>query len=494
MTGKTLRILFIASEAEPLVKVGGLGDVAGALPSALLDLPTEITEPYKLDIRLCIPFYSCIKTQNLDLKKIMEVKVKKAHGEETGAVYQTALGNLPLYLIRGRPISQSPTVYSLDTKLDGKKFAFFSLAVLEFIKHSEWKPDILHANDWHTALAIHTINQLRKKEKNFRKISTLITLHNLPFMGAGTEAALTEYDIHPSKDINLPVWARTLPLPMGLSAVDRIVTVSPNYARELLTAEFGCNLQSFFKINNKKLQGIINGLDTKIWDPKTDACISYPFDYSNLENKNKNKADLQKTLKLPHDDNCPLMVSISRMDQQKGVDIILDGLRRVKKLPWQAVVLGSGDPKLEKATQVVAKEFPHRFLGINKYDPVLSHQLYAAADIYMMPSRYEPCGLSQLIAMNYGCIPVARNTGGLHDTIRQTYSSRPGTGFLFQKADPESFANHVEIALAAYAQKPFWLKIQKNAMEQDFSWKISAQAYFETYRSLFEKGAQNNVT
>lgn len=489
MTSRTLRILFVASEAEPLIKVGGLGDVAGALPKALLNLPFEKTRPFRLDVRLCIPFYSCLNIRNLQLIKTSTVIVSKNVGTETGEIFKTTIGNMPIYLIKGRPISKSPGVYSLDTKQDGDKFVFFSLAVLEFIRSSDWKPDIIHANDWHTALSIYALKSIDRNKKYFRNTFTLITLHNLPFMGAGTEAALADYGIPASNDKNLPVWARTLPLPMGLSAADQIVAVSPNYARELLTAHFGCSLQSFFRTNQGKLQGIINGLDMDIWNPKKDPCINHPFDLSTIEDKKKNKFALGKSLKLPTDEDIPLLVSISRMDQQKGVDILLDGLRLIKHLPWQAVVLGSGNPELEKATRSLAKELRHRFKGIYAYDPVLSHQLYAAADIFLMPSRYEPCGLSQLIAMNYGAIPVATNTGGLHDTIRQTYPKRPGTGFLFQKADPRSFASQLSVAISTYAHKSFWKKIQKKAMSQDFSWEVSARAYFDVYKSLIEKGA-----
>lgn len=489
MTSRTLRILFVASEAEPFIKVGGLGDVAGALPKALMNLPFESTKPFRLDVRLCIPFYSCLNIRNLKLIKTSTVIVSKNDSAETGEIFETSIGNLPVYLVKGRPISKSPAVYSLDTRQDGDKFTFFSLAVLEFIQSSDWKPDIIHANDWHTALSVYALKSLARNKNSFKNVSTLITLHNLPFMGAGTEAALADYGIPASNDKNLPVWARTLPLPMGLSAADQIVAVSPNYARELLTTRFGCNLQTFFRAYQNKLQGIINGLDTDIWDPKKDPCISHPFDLSTIENKEKNKNIIKKSLKIPLTDDIPLLVSISRMDQQKGVDILLDGLRLIKDLPWQAVVLGSGNPKLEKATQTLAKELRHRFKGIFTYDPVLSHQLYAAADIFLMPSRYEPCGLSQLIAMNYGAIPVATNTGGLHDTIQQTYPKRPGTGFLFQKADPRSFASQLSVAISTYAHKSFWKKIQKKAMSQDFSWEVSARAYFDVYKSLIEKGA-----
>lgn len=483
----SLRVLFIASEAEPLVKVGGLGDVAGALPQALLDLPTTTTGNYKLDVRLCIPFYPCINAEALNPNKILNLKVKKGSSYESAEVFQGELGNLPVYLIKGPPINSSGNVYSLDTRMDGEKFAFFSLAALELIKSGDWKPDILHANDWHTALAIHCLHSQQKVEKSFKKISTIVTLHNLPFMGAGTEAALVEYKIPPSLDPNLPKWARTLPLPMGLSAADRIVAVSPNYAKELLTAEFGNDLQSFFKLNQEKLSGIINGLDTKTWNPFSDKYILQNYNFMTLEGKKLNKVQVLKSHHLTGSIKAPLLISISRMDQQKGIDIILDALRKIAKYRWQAIVLGSGNPKLEKANKALEKEFPGRFRAIVKYDPALSHQLYSAADIYMMPSRYEPCGLSQLIAMNYGCIPVARNTGGLHDTIRQTYPNRPGTGFLFQKATPDALAEKLVESLSAIKNKPFWTRIQKNAMQKDFSWKVSAAAYFDLYRQLVEK-------
>lgn len=484
MTKRLIRVLFIASEAEPLVKVGGLGDVAGALPKALQEASRGPSCSVDLDVRLCIPFYSCINSEKLSLQRIDKFSIPTKKNPVPGEIYQGSLDGLPLYLIKGKPISESPTIYNLDTEKDGEKFAFFSLAVLEFIRNSDWKPDIIHANDWHTALTLHCLRIAQETEIVFKKIHGIITLHNLPFMGAGTEKALAKYQITPSKDPALPEWAKTLPLPMGLSAAQKIIAVSPNYAHELFSAEFGNSLQSFFKANSEKVMGIINGLDCQAWNPQSDSKIRQTFDVSSLDKRIENKESLLHDLHLDPDNKIPLLVSISRMDQQKGVDIILAGLQKIANLKWRAVILGSGNPRLEKAVKEMEKKHPDRVKAINRYDPTLSHRLYAAADIYMMPSRYEPCGLSQLIAMHYGCVPVARNTGGLHDTIQQTNPGRPGTGYLFQKADAISFSTKLSTAIKDYKNKSFWQKIQVKGMKQDFSWQKSARAYLDVYSEL----------
>jgi len=240
--------------------------VAGALPKAIRSLPLELTDNREVDIRLCIPYYSCINSNDLRIFRC-SIHSYKNEGKEDGIIFCTLTGNIPIYLISGKPISKSREVYSRNTSEDGEKFTFFSLAILEMIKKLDWKPDIIHANDWHTALTIHALQH--NKDQSLQKIHTIITLHNLPFMGAGTLRALQEYQVVPSQDMTLPEWARTLPLPMGLSAADRIIAVSPHYAREIMRPAFGCNLQRFLKTHGDKVSGILNGLDTSVWDPET---------------------------------------------------------------------------------------------------------------------------------------------------------------------------------------------------------------------------------
>jgi starch synthase len=310
-----------------------------------------------------------------------------------------------------------------------------------------------------------------------------MTLHNLPFMGAGTEPALTQFVIPPSVDEDLPVWARTLPLPLGLASVDKIIAVSPNYAREIQKKEVGCGLDLFFRSRKNNVDGILNGIDTEIWDPGIDPDIAHNFDKDTLHLRLENKRKIQVDLGFPRSDNVPLLVMVSRMDIQKGVDLVLEGLKLIADLPWQAVLLGSGDPILEAGCKKLAKTYPKKVKAILRFDSNLSHQLFAGSDILLMPSRYEPCGLTQMISMRYGCIPVARKTGGLVDTIK-AIPFRNKTGYLFNKPTSIDFIIALKKSFDDYFQSSRWISIQKNAMSVDFSWNKSALEYACLYKEL----------
>jgi starch synthase len=273
---------------------------------------------------------------------------------------------------------------------------------------------------------------------------------------------------------------------MALSAADRIVAVSPGYADEIQTPLFGCGLEKFLIARKESISGILNGLDIDTWNPAADRWIASPFDSASLERRPQNKQALLATFDLPAQPGVPLLTFIGRMDQQKGVDLAIDGLRRSRHHPWQIIILGTGDPKLERATQKLAADFPDRVRAITRFDSQLSHQLYAGADMLLMPSRYEPCGLAQMIGMRYGCIPVARNTGGLRDTITPYAKTAASTGFLFDEASPEAFSTCLESALMVYNNQPEWQTLQLQGMDQDFSWSRSALGYAKLYQSLKE--------
>jgi starch synthase len=477
---KIIKIFFLAAEAVPFVKVGGLGDVAGALPQYINRIKELNREPMIFDIRVALPYHSQIdqKYKNTDpiavfpvysLKEIFEIRV-----------YYVKNNGVPIYLFDGGPINKCKSVYSLNTLDDGEKFTLFSKAALQFPGYIKWKPDILHVNDWHTAIAAY-INQ----QPDFRKKIpySMMTLHNLPFMGAGTEPALSQFDIPPSMDEDLPVWARTLPLPLGLASVDKIIAVSPNYAREIQKKEVGCGLDSFFRSRKKSVDGILNGIDTGIWDPSTDSDILLNFDKDNLLLRLENKRKIQVDLGFPLLNKVPLLVMVSRMDIQKGVDLVLEGLKLIADLPWQAVLLGSGDPILEAGSKKLEKTYPKKVKSILRFDSKLSHQLFAGCDILLMPSRYEPCGLTQMIAMRYGCIPVARKTGGLVDTIK-TVPSHNKTGYLFKKPTAAELIRALMVSFVDYYRPSRWVSIQKNAMSVDFSWNKSALEYACLYKEL----------
>ncbi len=475
---ETLKILFLAAEAEPFVKIGGLADVAGSLPLALRSMPSETTQGVRLDVRMVLPLHRAIRPEMANNQPVAEITVNRGGGNLPAQVFETSMGGMPVYFINGEPISDATSVYSLDPAGDREKFAFFSLAALEMVRSMDWKPDILHANDWHTALAIFALRS-QQTDPELRHLRSMLTLHNLPYMGGDGTDVLGAYGLTPPEDEGLPWWARTLPLALGLWAADAVVPVSPGYAREILTPDFGCGLESFLRSRSNSITGILNGLDTAAWDPETDKSLAANFNVEDLSKRASNKAALQKHLGLTEGSRIPILAMIGRIDPQKGVDITLETLRNLNERAWQFVILGSSDPELEDAVRALETELPDRVRAIIRYDAQLSRLIYGGADILLMPSRYEPCGLAQMIAMRYGCVPVVHATGGLKDTVQEGK-----TGFLFQKDDSEAMLEALRRALSVYVNPGQWEHFQRSGMQEDFSWRRSAARYSILYRSL----------
>jgi starch synthase len=484
----TVNVLFIAAESEPFIKIGGLGDVAGALPGAIHHLTEKQTETDSIDIRMALPYHNAIKEKQFPTKFLGEFYVQKKDMKIPCQVFSYTDGDFPVYFLDGAPISESTQVYSLNPGDDGEKFVFFSLAALGLAEFLKWPLDILHVNDWHTAIAVYALRESFKTSSYLSSTKTVHSLHNLPFMGYGIQQALTDYGITPTRSTRLPEWARHAPLPLGLLYADKIIAVSPHYAQEILTPEFGCGLEDFLKTRSSALTGIINGIDLNIWDPEKDPFIPKNFSINTLPLRLENKQYLQTKFRLPEDDQVPLMTLISRMDPQKGIDIALKGLEYCEDLPWQAIILGTGIPYVENLARELENRYPDRVRAVIDYNNELAHQLYAGADMFLMPSRYEPCGLSQMISMRYGCVPIARRTGGLADTIKSVSRSiNRSTGFLFIKPYPSAFANAVKRAIHFYNQPELWVEIQRNGMAIDFSWENSARKYVAIYRDLIKK-------
>lgn len=464
-----------------MIKIGGLGDVAGSLPLALRALqPPEWAGP-KLDVRLVLPFHRKIRQNLGEATLAASFQVDHSAGPMEAHAFLTHINDLLVYLIDGDPIDPDGLVYSRDPEVDGRKYVFFSLAAVEMVRHLNWQPDIIHANDWHTGTALYSLAQRKKKDKTFSHTRAIISVHNLPFMGRDAVPAVMEFGLPPAVLPHLPKWAQYFPLALGMTAADHIVPVSPGYAEEILTPEFGCGLQDYLLARKKSITGILNGLDQESWDPAADTEIVSRFSAAELDKKLPNKAALQAELNLPVDEEIPLLVMITRMDQQKGVDIAVNGLYASADEKWQAVILGTGDPMLETSCRSLEAELPDKVRALIKYDGALSRRMYAAGDILLMPSRYEPCGLAQMIAMRYGCVPLARATGGLRDTIRDDPSLAESTGFLFAESDPESFAETLRRALYVFPNRGAWQKIQIRGMNQDFSWRKSALEYANLY-------------
>lgn len=484
----TINVLFLAAEAEPFIKVGGLGDVAGALPIAINRLSNQLDSSPKVDIRMVLPFHFAIKQRGFKPKLIGEFGVHNRKGIVKCQVYHDDHLGIPVYLLDGEPVDEKSPVYAPDPILDGFKFVFFSMAALGLPTFLDWRMDILHGNDWHTAAAIYALKNFDMPPVHLSGAKTVHTLHNLPYMGFGVQQALMDYGLPPSRNPLLPEWARHTPLPLGLLHANQIVAVSPHYAEEILTPEFGCGLEDFLQTRTSALTGILNGLDTETWNPEMDSEIIQNFSISNIVLRTKNKHHLQQKFDLLVSEETPLLTLISRMDPQKGIDIVLRGLQYCQDLPWQMIILGTGDPSVEKMARELESTYPDRVRTVIDFDNQLAHQLYAGADMFMMPSRYEPCGLSQMIAMRYGCIPIARATGGLVDTIEHiSHRINGGTGFLFDKPYPSTFAQTLRRAIRLYQRPASWRKIQINGMQTDFSWEKSAQEYIDTYQHLVQE-------
>ncbi len=474
---KTLKVLFLAAEAAPFVKIGGLADVAGALPRALRALSEEDTGGVKLDVRLALPLHMVIRTESATLRPVASFSLPRAKDALNVQVFETRAEGLPVYFVAGEPISTSGSVYSPNAALDGEKYTFFSMAALEMTKHLDWQPDILHVNDWHTALAAYAL-QLKHWDMEMRDTKSLLTVHNLPFLGPDLTGRLASYGLTLAQT-DLPEWARAMPLPLGLWAAKKTVAVSPTYAKEMLTPSFGSGMENFLTIHQNSLTGIINGIDDVSFNPATDQAIATNFSAATLDERAWNKIALQKQMGLEVDSSVPVFGIVSRMDVQKGIDLAIDTLGKMKDERWQAVILGTGDPSLEKRARNLAKKLPDQVKVDIRYDGKLARKIYAGSDIFLMPSRYEPCGLSQMVAMRYGCIPVVRSTGGLKDTVKHAE-----TGFLFEKESTAAFRKSIHEALEIYSNPGHWQSLQRNAMAEDFSWRNSAKKYAELYQNL----------
>jgi len=474
---KTIKVLFLAAEADPFVKVGGLGDVAGSLPRALRALPSDLTGDINVDVRLVLPFHAVIRAKTSSLRPVPPFALKRDGEEVLVEAFETTLDGMPVNFIAGGPIDSGGSVYSSNPEIDGEKYTFFSLAALELIKQLDWHPDVVHANDWHTALTAYGLLVQQWQEGQSRPAS-VITIHNLPFLGPDIHKLLELYDI-PLAQTDLPDWARLKPLPLGIWSADSIVAVSPTYADEMLSPDYGAGLEDFLKTRRENLTGILNGLDVNSFNPATDADIVAQFTSESLNERKANKTALARRFGLSSDLTIPLFGVVSRLEPQKGIDLVLDGLRKLVNVPWQAVILGTGDPKLEESARKLAEDFPECVHFEAKYDAKLARLIYAGTDIFLMPSRYEPCGLSQMIAMRYGCVPVVRAVGGLHDTVTDGE-----TGFVFIKPRVKDFIAAMQRAIEAFQHEEAWRAMQIKGMSQDFSWTNSALKYLQLYRKL----------
>ncbi len=487
-----MKVAIASYEVYPFAKVGGLADVVGSLPKALKNLE-EIEE-----IIVIMPKHKVVDRNaekfGYELEKIAEnvdaEVIDDVHREFD--VYRTFIPStdVPVYMVSNNHFFSSEKIY--EGADPAKPEIFFSAAVLYTLKALDYRPDILHVNDWHTALIPVYLRSVFRDNDFFKKTATVLTIHNIgaPYQGRVDRsymdfAGLPEYLFNID---GLEFYGQINILKGGILFSDVINTVSPTYAQEIQTEEYGNGLEGVLKLRSSDLYGILNGIDYDEYDPAKDDRIYVNYDINSIDKKYENKVKLQEEVGLRVSKDIPLVGMISRLVDQKGLDLVADIMEYALMLGIQFVVLGTGDPKYEALFKELAQKYPGTVSANIKFDIVLAQRIYAGSDMFLMPSRYEPCGLGQMFSMRYGTIPVVRYTGGLADSVEEYDPvSGTGTGFGFKPYDSAHLLKALARAVYFYKNPESWRKIIVNAMTQDFSWNRSAREYVKLYKSALEK-------
>jgi len=468
-----VKVFFVASEAMPYVKTGGLGDVTGSLPAALHSLGA--------DTSLILPLYGTIMAKNLPLEQVMTHTLTMGGRSLT----YTVLRHEQTYFIAQNEFFDRDNLYNTregDYPDNWLRFAFFARAALETIL-ALGGCDVIHVHDWQAALLPVYLRVLYPE----RREKTLLTIHNIAYQGLFSPEILPDIGL-PSSVFTidgLEFYGNVNYLKGGIVSADEVNTVSPTYAREIQTEEYSFGLHGILAKRREHLTGILNGIDYSYWDPSADGALPHMYSPSLLAGKAQDKKSLLKETGLATEPDRPLFVIVSRLVAQKGLDLILDAFDQMMSLPLNLMVLGTGDTEIETALAAKAAAYPGRFVFSQKFDEGLAHRMYAGSDFFLMPSRFEPCGLSQMIALRYGSVPVVRRTGGLKDTVQDVHSkTRTGNGISFDDATPSEFLDAVRRAVKLYTDGDAFRRIQVIGMTCDFSWQASAREYLALYHSM----------
>lgn len=474
-----LNILMVASEAHPFIKTGGLGDVIGALPKSLKNLG--------IDIRVIIPNYRDIKKEiKENLKYIDNFNVNVGWRTQYCGILGYEYEGVQFYLLDNEYYFKRSGLYGYYD--DGEKFAFFDRAVLEFIKHIDWVPDIIHCNDWQTGMipVLHKLEYI--KEEKFKKMKTVFSIHNLFFKGMFSKEVLPElfgYDYEPFNNGSLELYGAVSFLKGAINYADKITTVSKSYAEEIKTPEYGEELDGLLRYRGYALEGIVNGIDYEEYNPEEDKYIYSKYSIDNIQNKSINKENLQKELGLPINKDVAMIGLVSRLTHQKGCDLIINILEELLKEEVQVVILGTGDSMYEDGFKSFQNRYPNKVSANIRFSNELAHKIYASSDMFLMPSLFEPCGLGQLIALRYGSVPIVRETGGLKDTVvPYNEYEETGNGFGFKNYRFDELLNITKYAIGIYKNKDRWNNIVRQAMSSDNSWEKSAEEYIRIYKEL----------
>lgn len=487
---KPLNILFVTSEAEPFAKTGGLADVSGALPQIIKELGHEI--------RIMMPRYGTISERKFklhDVIRLREIPIQIGSHTKVGHVNSSFISSLKakvqVYFLANKEYYDRAGLYTdpnskKDYPDNDERFIFFCRGVLDTLKKLGWQPDVIHCNDWQTGLIPAYLKTLYKDDPFFKNVKTVFTIHNLGYQGAFPDKSFDKTGL-PGDTFTMDgveFYGKLNFMKAGLIYSDVITTVSEKYAEEITTSEeYGAGLEGVLKKRKKDLHGIINGIDYNIWNPETDTFIESRYDTQALEAKEDNKIALVKRFGLEYKPNIPVIGFITRLVDQKGIDLIKEIFDDMMKLDIQFIMIGAGEKRYHDFFESMRKKYPKKAGIMFGMSEEIAHMIEAGSDMYLMPSRYEPCGLNQLYSLKYGTIPIVRATGGLDDTI-QDVSGSNGTGFKFKKYEGKELLKTIQRAIKCYHDKKTWMKIQRNGMVKDFSWESSAKKYINLYRGL----------
>ena len=473
-----LRVLMIAAEFDPFAKTGGLADVLASLPKALARRG--------LDVKVAIPKYGSVNLNGVTLRpSVARFDLPFDGRDESVRLDAATVDGFEVLLVDNKHFfSAREAIYGYPD--DGHRFTFFARAALEVARVLDWRPDVIHCHDWHTGLIPNWLRATDDHAHDFADTASVFTIHNLEYQGhfdAGVlEAAglaANGFIPHPTRaDLNdvLIFMSR------GILFADKVTTVSPRYAREILTPDFGHDLDPLLRDREPDLHGILNGIDTEASDPASDPHLVSPFSLDSLERRAPNKRALQAAVGLPARPDAPLLGLVTRLVEHKGLDLLLASLPHMLDRGAQVVVLGVGEPRYEEPLREAALAHSDQVAVAIRFDNALASRIYAGSDVFLMPSRHEPCGLGQLIAMRYGSVPIVRATGGLADTVDDVDPTNgTGVGFVFRRYDPIDFFGAVARALEVYRFPDAWNEIVRRGMARDSSWDISAAAYERLY-------------
>jgi starch synthase len=491
MSDKAVRVLFVSSEVSPFSKTGGLADISAALPRALAEAGCEV--------RVLTPRYGVVNRHQHGIVACGGAPKLQA-GFRSGSLrfgfsQAPQRAGVDTYFVECDPLYDRPGLYvdpftNQDYVDNDYRFILLSRAALELCRVTGWEPHVIHGNDWQSALTAFYLNRERAKGV-FSHTRTLLTIHNIAYHGLFGPETLDRIGEGAARFFNpggpLESYGHVNFLKAGLEFADMLNTVSPTYAHEIQSSyEFGYGLETVLRARGDTVTGIVNGLDTDTWNPAADGHITATYDVNTLERKERNKIALCASMGLAYDAAVPLLGSISRFAVQKGYEILIPVLNEIVNLPARLVILGSGDPHLEHVLREFAQRDPHRIAVRVGYDDDLAHLIEAGCDIFLMPSKYEPCGLNQMMSMRYATVPVVRATGGLADTVVDAADHAAGTGFVFRDFHSDALLQACRRATERYRDRKLWTILQRHAMAQDFSWSNSARRYCDLYEQCLQ--------